>query len=465
MQVSDRVRRTLTALAVVAAMAAGVSACGGEESNEPAANTSQGGEEQLQRGTTVRMWIMNNGPDPVADAERLIKPFEERTGVDVKVELVGWDVQFDRIRNAAVTGEGPDITQAGTTQVPFFAALGGFEDLSDRMESIGGSGAYPEGVWSTTQVQGQEGTWAVPWFTEARAIYYRKDVLEQAGIDPATAFADWDAMRSTLETIKEEVPEVDGKPIKPFGTPGKKAFDLVHHVMPFVWSAGGAELDEGATKSTIASPEAQEGVRFFADLVRDGLADPAQLERDGTQVENQFKAGRLAVWMGGPWVLQSAERADDDQWVDAARENVGIAPMPQGPGGEAYTFVGGSNLMMLKSSEHKPEAWALLEYLSEDSVQQEYAEIMGMFPAKAAAQEQSGEDDENRGKFLEAVEQGRTYAPIPQWGQIENAYKNRFGTILDRAAGRGGTLDDATLASELEKAQDEANGLLAQDAK
>ena len=153
------------------------------------------------------------------------------------MEVVGWDVQFDRIRNAAVSGEGPDITQAGTTQVPFFAALGGFEDLASRVDDIGGSGAYADGVWNTTQVDGQDGTWAVPWFTEARSIYYRKDVLEKAGVDPATAFKDWDSFRATLQAIKDKVPG-----IQPFGAPGKKAFDLVHHVMPFVWDAGGAEL-------------------------------------------------------------------------------------------------------------------------------------------------------------------------------------------------------------------------------
>ena len=56
----------------------------------------------------------------------MVAPFTAKTGVNVDVQEVGWDVQFDRIRNAAVSGEGPDITQAGTTQVPFFAALGGF---------------------------------------------------------------------------------------------------------------------------------------------------------------------------------------------------------------------------------------------------------------------------------------------------------------------------------------------------
>jgi len=37
-----------------------------------------------------------------------------------------------------------------------------FEDVSDRVSALGGADAYPAGVWQTTQVKGQEGTWAVP---------------------------------------------------------------------------------------------------------------------------------------------------------------------------------------------------------------------------------------------------------------------------------------------------------------
>ena len=158
--------------------------------------------DQAKLGGTVKLWIMPNGPKPKEDMDALLKPFEEKTGVKVHTEVVGWDVQFDRIRNAAVSGEAPDVTQAGTTQVPFFAALGGFEDINKRIEDVGGEAAYPKGVWQTTQVVGRDGTWALPWFTEARAIYYRKDALKKAGVDEATAFTDWDAFRATLEKVK-----------------------------------------------------------------------------------------------------------------------------------------------------------------------------------------------------------------------------------------------------------------------
>jgi multiple sugar transport system substrate-binding protein len=448
-------------IAVVLALV--VAACGGSD-NDKSSSTSKPAADAnaLKKGTTVNFWIMPNGPQPQADMEKTVAPFEQQTGVKVNVEVVGWDVQLDRIKNAAVSGQGPDVTQAGTTQVPFFAAIGGFEDLGSRISQIGGKSAYAPGVWQTTQLQGQSGTYAVPWFTEARAIYYRKDVLEKAGIDPATAFTDVNAFQQTLQTIHDKVPTIGGKPISPFGMPGKKAFDLVHHVMPFVWDNGGAELSDDASKSTINSTQAEQGVDFVAQLVKKGLFDKSMLERDGTQVENQFKGGRLAVWIGGPWVLSTITRTDDKNWVKAARDNVGVAAMPTGPAGKAFTFVGGSNLMMYKSSKNKNEAWALIKYLSGDSVQKSYADLLSFFPARLAPQEQVGNSDDNHKAFYSAIKQGRTYAPIAQWGAIENAYKGRFGNILDSAAGQGKPFNEGEVKSELNAAAKEADALLAQ---
>jgi multiple sugar transport system substrate-binding protein len=455
----NRLLVVIIAIVVVAVGIWAIAAAGDDDGSEKASAGGSGG-----KGGTVRLWVMNNGPDPVNDTEDLVKPFEKASGIDVKVQLVGWDVQFDRIRNAAVSGEGPDVTQAGTTQVPFFAALGGFEDVGDRVGDIGGDGAYAPGVWQTTQLQGEDATYAVPWFTEARAIYYRKDLLEKARVDPNTAFTDWDAFKSTLQKLKDSG-AVDNKKTYAFGSPGKQAFDLVHHVMPFVWDAGGAELNDAADKSTIASGEAQEGVEFIANLLPDGLYDPTALEKDGTQVEESFKGGRLAVWIGGPWVLSTIQRKDDDAWSDEARNNVGVAPMPSGPSGKAYTFVGGSNLMMFKSSENKDAAWELMKFLSQDDTQTAYADLMGMFPARLEPQEKAGQKDENYASFFKAIQDGRTYAPIPQWGQVEVAYRTRFGNILDMAAGHGkGDYSPEAVAKELEEAQKEADGLLAQDA-
>jgi len=150
-------RATVVVAVALTVLSLIVAACGssdddsGTKSNANAnANASNAPAKDL-KGQTVRLWIMNNGPKPVADTEKIVAPFEQKTGIKVKVELVGWDVQLDRIRNAAVSGEAPDVTQAGTTQVPFFAALGGFENVKDRVSQIGGASAYAPGIWKTTR--------------------------------------------------------------------------------------------------------------------------------------------------------------------------------------------------------------------------------------------------------------------------------------------------------------------------
>jgi multiple sugar transport system substrate-binding protein len=287
-------------------------------------------------------------------------------------------------------------------------------------------------------------------------------VLKKAGLDPATAFKDWDTFRASLKTIKEKVPSIGGKKIAPFGQAGGKAFDLVHNVMPFVWAAGGSELSSDDKTSTINSPQAVEGMKFMTQLIQDGTFDTSQLERDNTQVENQFKGGKLAVWIGGPWVLATIPRKDDDTWSAAARKNVGVSPLPAGPTGKAFTFLGGSDLMVFKSSKHQDADWQLLKYLASDKIQSQYAQLLGMFPSKQSAQTQFGEQSSNLQEFLDAVKDGRTYAPIAQWAEVENAYKGSFGQILSDAASHGGNVSDATLKSQLDKAAKQADGLLSQ---
>jgi len=235
--------------------------------------------------------------------------------------------------------------------------------------------------------------------------------------------------------------------------------------MPFVWTAGGSELTPDNKQSAINSPQSAEGVEFYANLIREGVVDTSALEKDGQGVEDMFKGGQLAVWIGGPWVLQAATRADDPKWSDAARNNVGIAPLPKGPSGKSFAFVGGSNLMMYKSAKNKDAAWAVIKYLSQDASQKQYADLMGMFPARLAPQKQVGATDTNHKEFLQAIEDGRSYAPIPQWAQVENAYKSSFGDILDTAAGFGGkSYSTQEVQKQLDAAAKEADTLLAQGA-
>ena len=102
---------------------------------------------------------------------------------------------------------------------------------------------------------------------------------------------------------------------------------------------------------------------------------------------------------------------------------------------------------MFKSSKNKDAAWALMKYLSQDQIQSDYAAKQGMFPSRIEPQQAAGEADANYGGFFKAIQQGRTYAPIPQWGPIEQAYKARFAQ--HPRAGRRRLISDADIQKEL----------------
>ena len=89
----------IAALLVGALVFAG---CGGDDSSSNSSSTDQAAK--TTPGTTVKLWIMPNGPQPKEDMEKALAPFTAQTGIKVDVEVVDWGVQLDRIRNAAVSG-------------------------------------------------------------------------------------------------------------------------------------------------------------------------------------------------------------------------------------------------------------------------------------------------------------------------------------------------------------------------
>ena len=232
--------------------------------------------------------------------EASLEPFTEKTGIKVDVEVVGLGRAARPHPQRGRLGRGPGHHPGGHHAGAVLRRarrLRGPRRAASRTSAA--PAPTPTGVWQTTQVVGQDGTWAVPWFTEARSIYYRKDVLEKAGVDPATAFADWDAFRATLQAIKDKVP---GHPaVRHARQEGVRPRPPRDAVRVGRRRRGAVERQHASRRST--RPRRRRASTFFADLVTDGLADKSQLERDGTQVENQFKGGQIAVWIGGPWVL------------------------------------------------------------------------------------------------------------------------------------------------------------------
>ena len=180
-------RRTPTiALAAVAATALLVSGCG-RAADGPATANEEGQDVSDGPATgTVTVWAMGAEGEKLPE---LTKEFEAANpDVTVEVTAIPWDSAHDKFTTAITAGETPDAAMVGTTWMGEFAGLGALDPTPSTIDS----GAFFEGAWSTTEVEGT--SYGVPWYVETRLVYYRTDLAEQAGwTEPP---ADWEGLQA-----------------------------------------------------------------------------------------------------------------------------------------------------------------------------------------------------------------------------------------------------------------------------
>ena len=78
--------RLFILLAASVLLALVVAACGGKGSSSETSKAAA--PANSIKGATVTMWVMNNGPHPDEDTQRILQPFEQQTGVKVDVKRI-----------------------------------------------------------------------------------------------------------------------------------------------------------------------------------------------------------------------------------------------------------------------------------------------------------------------------------------------------------------------------------------
>lgn len=467
-------RVSLVLLSMVMMLSMLLSACGGSnESGNNAANqqsntsNATGAQENNsdadapKENVTLTAWIMPNSPKPDKDFMVAMEPYlQANPHVKINVTVLDWGSAWTKITTAATSGQGPDILQLGTTWVPAIAAMNGIEDLTSRVEEVGGEANYLPASWQTTKIDGQEEVYGVPWFVDARALFYRKDALEKVGLDPATAFKDWDTFRETLKKLNGV--EIEGQKMTAFGVPGKNDWNVPHNIFPWIWAAGGNIFNEDNTEVTFNDKTALEGVMYYTGLANEGLVEKASLEKNSSQIESDFSDGKTAIMVSGAWMVKNFATPSEEGGVGekTAAQNYGVAPLPAGPAGTS-TFIGGSHLTIFKGSQHKDAAWDIIKYLSAEEAQLKYAQLSGQLPAQKVVMD-SLVSDPGYKALVEATQYGRSYPAIPQWGPCETALVKYFGNIWDIVAGVSGTYSEQAIQQQLDDAANEVTAIINQ---
>lgn len=402
----------------------------------------------------IKFWIMPNSASPDKDLLSVCQPFlDANPEVTITPTVIGWEAAWRRLTAAATTGDAPDIAQLGTTWVGAISYMEALEDLSEDIDWS----KFQASVLDTSSLLGSDKKTAVPWFAETRAIFYRKDACEKAGVNPETDFATWDKFKEALQKLNNI--EIDGMKLPALGMPGKNDWNVLHNFAPWIYGAGGDFLSVDGKEATFNSPQALEGIKFYSELALEGLMDKASLEKSTNDVEFAFSNGAYAVSILGPWNITTFEK-NKEQGINELADKIGVALIPEGPGGRK-AFLGGSTLSVFKSSKNKEASIALLEYLTDKEAQIEYAKITGNLPTnKEAYGDDSISGHEMRKVFKEQMQYAKAYPSIASWGPAENYFKEGLSKIWDNVMGLNGAYNYDATKKAVDEVVDKVNSII-----
>ncbi|HEU4582185.1 MAG TPA: extracellular solute-binding protein [Polyangiaceae bacterium] len=369
---------------------------------------------------------------------QLLPEFEaSHPGLRVHVQQIPFLSAHEKFLTAAVAQRTPDLAQLGNTWIPEFATIGALEPLDEELAATPSLAPddFFSGSWSANEFAGH--TYGVPWYVDTRLLFFRTDLLHEAGFaEPPRTWDEWLAM---LRAIQQQ-----GRP-GPGGDPRAALFLRLDE--PELLLALGLQqaplLRDGDRYGNFRSAGFVQALEYYSSLAQVGLLE-AQGASQVANLWDDFARGAFVFYIGGPWQLGELGLRLPEQLRDSW--NTAQLPGRDGPGASLAL---GASLVMFKGSPRRREAWQLIQYLSRPDVQRRFYELTGDLPPRRSSWE--GSDlaaQRGAAAYRAQLEQMYSLPAVPEWERIKGAVI----TLEERAA--RGVITPRAAAVELDRRTD-----------
>ena len=417
--------------ASAASPAASESAAAGG-SAEPTAVT---GAQCASGATEVKFWTSHT--PPASDAlTNIVNAFNTANPtICVKMTIVpGAETDVAKLLTAIRGGVAPDVYMADRFTVPQRAAEGVLAELPADVAAM--SSQYLPFAWAETQFQGK--TYALPFDTDARALWYNKDLITAAGEDPATldiakgppTIADVVAIADKVST-KDASGNYDVMGWMPGGpgaggNPG--AFDQGWH---YTWGFvnGGNFADLATCKVTPTDPGVVAGFQFMYDWSK--AHDPQAVSRWVTTnlppnppaAQNPFWTGKLAMTISGDWRI-----AEQLQYAPSGNYGFTYIPVPTA-GAQSATWAGGWSMALIPDSQAAEQAVAFMKYIAGPEGQAVYTKESTHLPTLNALLTDASLFDASHKTFLDLLPTAKSRPPLAAGAAYWDALTSAQGSV------------------------------------
>lgn len=348
----------------------------------------------------------------------LLAEFKKQTGVEVKLTCMEWSDAWPKLIDISTHGQGADISHVGSTWVSSLVSMNALRSIpSHVITKIGGEESFVHSTWQSVLMEGERTAWAIPLSAYTYAVVYRRDLLAQAGLDGATAFATPLAFEETVRTL-EALHCAEHAWLMPYVPYPYN--DFVHTAASWIWSSGGHLIDNRGKQVLFDSPATLAGLKSYFKLLGH-LPNVESLGID--QCMEMLVQGKAAA------VLTDTRYFLDHLNEDSpATKNIGAAsPM-------SIPWSGGGNLVIWRHTYGYPDrleaAFKLAEFLTRKSTMLEVGRRAHILPARVdALDELIPPEHPLRPVMVQLISSARTYRSIPLWRRIESQLGQELSTI------------------------------------
>lgn len=360
-------------------------------------------------------------PDLDADYElqlELLATFQKQTGIEVKLARMDWSDAWQKLINISTQGQGADISHVGSTWVSSLVSMNALRPIpSHVIARIGSEESFVHSTWQSAMMEEDRRPWAVPLSVYTYAVAYRRDLLSQAGLDGATAFATPSALEQTVSRLEElhGAEHAWLMPYVPF-----PLTDFVHMAASWIWSSGGHLIDNRGKRVLFDTPATLAGLKSYFRLLR-RLSKVEYLDTD--QCMEMLMEGKAAAVLTDARGIFTAIQQDTPE-----ARNIGAASLLSIP------WSGGGNLVIWRHTYGFPDrleaAFKLAEFLTRKSTMLEVGRRACILPARVdALDELIPTDHALRPVMIQLVSSARTYRSIPLWRRIENQFGQELSVV------------------------------------
>jgi multiple sugar transport system substrate-binding protein len=359
--------------------------------------------------------------DEALKLQPLVAKFNQQHS-DIKFKIIEAPSDSNQVEDlytsSFLLGNSPyDLVYMDIVWTPKFAAAGWLRDISDRLTPEAAQEYLAEDIAGGMY---QDKFYRLPFRSDAGMLYYRQDLLEQAGYQPPETFAQ-------LLTISEDLQQ-QGLIDWGYAWQGKQSESLAAMFVEILEGHGAYWVNPDTLEVGLDRPEAIASVEFLRTTIAKKISPPGVTTYAEDETRLLFQNGKVAFLRNWPFVYSLAADPEDSEIAGKYQ----IKPMVHLPGKKGGATLGGWGLGISSTTKHPDAAWQVLEFLSSEESQKEFILETGFVPSRVAL----FNDPEIVAKYnyypqlLDIVRNSTLRPPISQYAQASDILQRYLSAAI-----------------------------------